>query len=144
MYQKILVVLDNSRSDEALVPHVQQLAGLTHARVVLAHVTEGRPGRHNGDSKPAGPGKAQAVRHYLESTADRLRSHGLQVSTHLAFGDPPKEILKTAEAEQCDLIAMTMEGHRVLADIIHSSTINEVRHKATVPVLLVRAVKPPA
>jgi nucleotide-binding universal stress UspA family protein len=50
-------------------------------------------------------------------------------------------ILRTAAEEHCDLIAMTTHGHRLLGDIIYGSTINEVRHKADVPVLLVRAHK---
>jgi len=39
------------------------------------------------------------------------------------------------------LIAMTTHGHRLLGDIVYGSTINEVRHKATMPLLLVRAGK---
>jgi len=49
--------------------------------------------------------------------------------------------LKAAEDRQCDLIAMTAHGHRLLGDLLYGSTINEVRHKAQVPVLLVRAGK---
>jgi len=37
------------------------------------------------------------------------------------------------------LIAMTMHGHRLVGDLIFGSTIHEVRHRTTVPVLLVRA-----
>ena len=58
---------------------------------------------------------------------------------HLAFGNPPDEILKTAEREQCDLIAMTTHGHRLLGDLIHGSTITAVRHKSQIPLLIVRA-----
>src|SRR5438477_6167363 len=59
-------------------------------------------------------------------------------SAHLALGDPPAEILRCAEKEKCDLIAMTSHGHRWLADLIYGSTIHEVRHKTSIPVLLVR------
>jgi len=76
----------------------------------------------------------------LESAAERLRAEGLDVSTCLALGDPPAEILKTADTEQCDLIAMTTHGHR-LGDIIHGSTIEAVRHKANVPILIVRGAR---
>jgi nucleotide-binding universal stress UspA family protein len=75
----------------------------------------------------------------LDQTASRLRSAGLRVSFHLAMGDPATEILKTANAEQCDLIAMTTHGHRFIGDLIYGSTIHKVRHKASIPVLLVRA-----
>jgi nucleotide-binding universal stress UspA family protein len=78
-------------------------------------------------------------RQYLEKTAGKLRDEGLTVTFKLALGDPPGEILKTAREEKCDLIAMTTHGHRLIGDLLFGSTINEVRHKATIPVLLVRA-----
>ena len=139
MYQKILVALENSRADEALVPHIEKLAALTHAQLVLVHVADGWVARNFNKLKLAESEEMKTDRQYLEATAAKLRAAGLQVSIHLALGDPPSEILKTAEEEKCDLIAMTTHGHRLLGDIIYGSTINEVRHKATVPVLLVRA-----
>ncbi len=57
----------------------------------------------------------------------------------LALGDPPREILRTAEAEHCDLIAMASHGHRLLGDLLFGSTIREVRHRTSIPGLLVRA-----
>jgi manganese transport protein len=59
----------------------------------------------------------------------------------LALGSPPAEILKVAEAEHCNLIAMTSHGHRLFGDIFHGSTINEVRHRTHIPIFLVRAEK---
>jgi len=38
-----------------------------------------------------------------------------------------------------NLIAMTTHGHRLIGDMLFGSTIHKVRHKATMPVLLVRA-----
>jgi nucleotide-binding universal stress UspA family protein len=63
------------------------------------------------------------------------------VNVHLALGNPPAEILKAADANGCDLIAMTTHGHRFFADLIYGSTITAVRHKSQVPVLLVRAAE---
>ena len=81
-----------------------------------------------------------ADRRYLDAAGrDALRDAGLQVRVHLALGNPPDEILKAAEQEQCDLIAMTTHGHRLLGDLIHGSTITAVRHKSRIPILLVRA-----
>ena len=49
------------------------------------------------------------------------------------------EILKVAEGEGCDLIAMAGHGHRLFGDIFHGSTITEVRHRTSIPILVVRA-----
>ena len=139
MYRKILVALENSRADQSLLPHVTELAKRLNSELLLVHVADGWVARNFEKLKLAESQEMKEDRSYLESTAERLRAAGLKVSAHLALGDPPTEILKTAEGEHCDLIAMTTHGHRLIGDLIFGSTIHEVRHKASVPVLLVRA-----
>lgn len=139
MYQKILVALENSAADDSLLPHVTQLARIHHSHLVLVHVADGWVARNFTQLSLTESEEMKNDRHYLEDVATRLRAEGLQVSALLALGDPPAEILKTAEKEGCDLIAMTMHGHRLLGDLIHGSTITEVRHRTQIPILLVRA-----
>jgi manganese transport protein len=139
MYQKILVALENSQADQSLLAHVTRLAQLLHSELLLVHVADGWVARNFTQLKLAESQEMKQDRDYLESTAATLRGSKLRVSTHLALGDPPTEILKVAEREHCDLIAMTTHGHRLIGDLIFGSTIHEVRHKASVPVLLVRA-----
>jgi len=141
MYQKILVALENGRADASLLPHVQALAQLAQSQLLLLHVADGWAARHFDDLKLAESEEMRADREYLEKTAASLRGAGLTVSTHLALGEPPREIIRTAEREHCDLIAMTTHGHRFIADLIFGSTIHEVRHGTNIPVLLVRAGK---
>ena len=59
----------------------------------------------------------------------------------LALGNPPSEIFKAAEGEHCDLIAMAGHGHRFFGDLFHGSTITEVRHRTSIPILVVRVKK---
>lgn len=139
MYQRILVALENTRSDQALLPHVEKLATLLRSELLLVHVADGWAARHFDRLKLAESEEMKADRAYLEDTAAKLRATGLQVRVHLALGDPATEILKTADTEKCDLIAMTTHGHRLIGDIIYGSTIEQVRHKAMVPLLVVRA-----
>jgi nucleotide-binding universal stress UspA family protein len=139
MYRKILVALENSRADKSLLPHVTELAKRFGSELLLVHVADGWVARNFDKLKLAESDEMKADRAYLENTATQLRAQGLTVSTQLALGDPPSEILKTGRAEHCDLIAMTSHGHRLIGDIIYGSTINEVRHRSAIPVLLVRA-----
>jgi len=122
-----------------LLPHIEQLALLLRAELVLVHVADGWAARHYDRLQLKESEEMQEDRRYLQQSAERLRSSGLSVSVHLALGDPPTEILKTAETEHCDLIAMTTHGHRLIGDIIFGSTIEHVRHRAAVPLLVVRA-----
>ena len=139
MYRKILVALENSRADKSLLPHVTELAKRFHSHLLLLHVADGWVARNFDKLKLAESDEMKSDRAYLEATAARLRAEGLAVTAHLALGDPPQEILKAAESEKCDLIAMTSHGHRFIADLVLGSTIHVVRHKTSIPVLLVRA-----
>lgn len=139
MYQKILVALENSAADGSLLPHVMELARRFKSHLLLVHVADGWVARNFDRLKLAESEEMKEDRSYLEKTAAAVRVAGLEVSAHLALGDPPTEILKTADREHCDLIAMTTHGHRLLGDLVFGSTISEVRHRSPVPILLVRA-----
>jgi len=141
MYRKILVALENSRADQALLPHIEKWAALLRSELLLVHVADGWAARHYNRLKLAESEEMKADRAYLDEAAAKLKAAGLQVKVHLALGDPPTEILRTAEAEQCDLIAMTTHGHRLIGDIIYGSTIEQVRHKSPVPLLVVSAAR---
>ena len=141
MYRKILVALENSAADESLLPHITALAKQLNSELLLVHVADGWVARNYERLTLAESEEMKNDRVYLEKVTADLRSRGLNVSSHLAMGDPPREILKTADSEHCDLIAMTTHGHRFIADLIFGSTIHEVRHGTKIPVLLVRAGK---
>jgi manganese transport protein len=141
MYHKILVALENSAADDSLLPHVAELARLLHSHLLLVHVADGWAARHYERMKLVESEEMRADRSYLEGAAARLRESGLSVSAHLAMGDPPTELLKAAENEHCDLIAMSSHGHRLLGDMIFGSTTHEVRHRTSIPVLIVKAAK---
>lgn len=139
MYRKILVALENSQTDQTLLPHVCQLAHCVGAELLLVHVADGWVARNFDRLKLAESQEMKDDRAYLETMAETLRADGLNVTTLLALGDPPTEILRASETEGCDLIAMTSHGHRLIGDFIFGSVIHTVRHKATVPLLVLRA-----
>jgi nucleotide-binding universal stress UspA family protein len=139
VYKKILIALENSRADETVVPHVTALARQMGAELILLHVADGWAARNFNQLKLAESDEMKADRDYLETTAARLRSAGLQVTVELALGNPPTEILRVAAAQNCNLIAMTSHGHKWLADFFLGSTIDKVRHNTSIPILVLRA-----
>ncbi len=141
MYRKILVALDHTAADESLIPHVAALAKLCGAELLLVHVADGWTARHYHELNLAESEEMREDREYLETVAVRMRESGLTVTALLALGAPPPEILKASVAEKCDLIAMTSHGHRLIGDILLGSTIDHVRHRTDVPLLVVRAKK---
>jgi manganese transport protein len=138
MYRKILVALDTSPSDQELLPPITRLAALLKSELLLLHVADGWVARNFEQLNLAESEEMKEDLRYLEETSARLRAEtGLKVSTHLAMGSPPDEILKIADSEQCDLIALASHGHRLVGDIIHGSTIEAVRHKARIPIFVI-------
>jgi nucleotide-binding universal stress UspA family protein len=138
MYHKILVPLENSNYDEAILDHVSALAKLCGASLILVHVADGWVARNWKQLDLRASEEMAHDQAYLEEVADRLSGAGLEVDAVLASGDPSHEIVQVAEREGCDLIAMSTHGHRFISDILYGSVANEVRHRSTIPVLLVR------
>jgi len=142
MYRRILVPLDNSRTDRAILEHVVKLARHDNASLVLIHVADGFAARNLEQLELRESDEMKKDRAYLDETAARLTAEGLQVDAVLASGDPAEEITAAAEQERCDLIAMGTHGHRWVKDFLFGSVANAVRHRTGVPVLMVR--QPPA
>ena len=139
MFKKILVALDHSRADATLLPRMKDLARLTHADLLLFHVSHGWAARWQEDLNLSDSPEIKDDREYLEKLGRELTEEGFTVSVLHSTGDPADEILKTARTEKCDLIAMTTHGHRLLSDLIYGTTITKVRHEAAIPIFLVKA-----
>lgn len=138
MYKRILVPLENSKYDDAIVAHVRELAKLCRATVVFIHVADGFAARN---AKQLNLRESEEMRldlDYLERRTDELKQAGVDADSVLAGGEPSKEIAEAATRENCDLIAMSTHGHRFVKDVVFGSVANEVRHITNVPVLLVR------
>jgi nucleotide-binding universal stress UspA family protein len=139
MYSHILVAIENSNADRTVLEHVQKLAKLTGASLLLVHVADGWAARHYDELALRESEEMKEDRAYLSRIQEQLAAAGFQVSAHLALGDPATELVRVAEAQHVDLIAMSTHGHRFLNDLIRGSTADRVRHNVTVPVLMIRA-----
>ena len=138
MYRRILVPLENSAYDQAILEHVSRLARFCGASVLLVHVADGWVARTWQQLNLRESEEMQRDRDYLDAVADRLATEGIEVDALLAGGDPSREIVQIAAREECDLIAMSTHGHRFISDVLYGSVANEVRHRSVIPVLLVR------
>lgn len=137
MYKTILLTLDGTPTDRAIIQHVKPLAKLAASRVVLLHVADGWAARTYGDDAVSREINEDTA--YLQKVRDEFRSEGISADTDLAFGDPATEIVKWVKQKGCDLVAMSTHGHRFLGDLFLGTTANRVQHKISVPVLLLRA-----
>jgi len=137
IYGTILVTLDGTPSDRAIIEHIKRLAKLANSRLVLLHVADGWAARTYG--RDAVSREIAEDTAYLETVRAEFQSAGIPAQAELAFGDPSKEIIKWVQQKGCDLVAMSTHGHRFLADVCLGTTANRVQHSVSAPVLLLRA-----
>jgi len=138
MYETILVTLDTTSTDRAIIDHVKRLArAVSTRRVVLLHVADGWAARTYG-SEAISP-EITEDQAYLDRVRAEFEAAGIATEVALAFGEPALEIVSWVQREGCDLIAMSTHGHRFVADLFLGTTAIRVQHRVNVPVLLLRA-----
>jgi len=137
MYDKILVTLDGTATDRAIIEHVKRLAHLAKSRLVLLHVADGWAARTYGPDAVSPEITEDTA--YLDKVRSEFQQEGIPTEMELAYGDPASEIVRWIKEKGCDLVAMSTHGHRFLADIFLGTTATRVQHAISVPVLLLRA-----
>jgi manganese transport protein len=137
-YSNILVPLDHSDSDQEALGNALALARTHGARIILLHVEEGIPSQLFGSlSSTAEIAEGQD---YLAHVVASLREQNVKVEVVVRHGNSPaKEIAAVVHDFQPDLVVMASHGHRGLKDLIFGTTINSLRHRVKVPLLIVSA-----
>jgi universal stress protein A len=143
-YRRILVPVENSPYDEAVLAHIRPLARLCGADLVLIHVADGWAARTADQLDLRESEEMRKDREYLTMLAQSLEAEGFRAEAVLAGGDPGKEIVAAAERESCDLIAMATHGHGLIKDVLYGTVAWTVRHRTHIPVLLIRGKDRPA
>jgi nucleotide-binding universal stress UspA family protein len=137
MYKTILVTLDTTPTDRAIIDHVKKLAKIVNGAVVLLHVATGVPAQFHGIN--AAGEEVEQDEGYLRTVKSEFEAAGIPATAELAYGDPAKQIVKWVQEKGCDLVAMSTHGHQFVADLVLGATAHKVQHSISVPVLLLRA-----
>jgi nucleotide-binding universal stress UspA family protein len=145
MYQTILVPLDGSKRAEAILPHMEQLAGRCEAKVVFFQVVEPIPlAVGAGDAygvlqQHQLEEKTKEAEAYLASLRGEFREKGIEARTHVAHGPVVEGIINAAEREGADLIAIASHGRTGLSRVFYGSVAAGVLHRIDRPLLIVRS-----
>lgn len=130
VYKKILVAMDCSSVDEAIIAHVSALALQNNAQVDLLHVVHS----HTLDQDRVLRERAQDC---LTSHHELLKQRGIKARIVIKSGEPDTEILKEIASKDYDLVAMATHGHSFIGDILFGSVSRTLKHKISVPLLLI-------
>ena len=131
LYHKILVTIDCSSVDQAIIRHVSGIALQNNAKVYLLHVVHA----HTLDQRRVLKDEAETC---LESYRLELENQGIEVFKVLREGEPDKQILDEIENNDYDLVAMATHGHTFIGDLLFGSVSKALKHKINVPLLLVK------
>ena len=132
LYKRILLLLDRSDADKAILEHVLDLAEMHESHVFLCHIVHS----HTLDQNRYLHGEAKR---YLEKMKKTFESRGIAVDAIIGSGEPEKEILKELDKAEYDLIAMGTHGHSKFFDILYGSVSNCLKHSTSIPILLIKA-----
>ena len=135
-YSRVGVAIDYGLLDQKVVSHAQTLAKQHGAALYLFHVVEGVSGQLYG--KKAFDDEARTDLEHLESIANQLRQSGIEANAMLGFGRVPEQLVELAKKTNIDLLVMGGHRHRGLKDIFFGASITKVRHRLSIPVLVVQ------
>src|SRR5271156_2082164 len=102
MYKTILVTLDGTATDRAMIEHIKSLAKLAQSRVVLLHVADGWAARTYGPDAVSREITEDTA--YLKKIRSEFQSAGITTDAELAYGEPVNEIVKWVKQKGCDLV----------------------------------------
>ncbi len=135
-YERIGVALDYGEMDAKVLSHAQTLAQQHHATLYLFHVVEGVSGQLYGTN--AYDDEARTDTSHLKNIAQQILSSGIQVVPLLGYGRAPEQLIKLTNETHIDILVMGGHRHRGLKDIFFGASISEVRHRLSIPVLVVQ------
>jgi nucleotide-binding universal stress UspA family protein len=130
VYKKILVAMDCTPVDDAIIEHVSALALQNSAQVYLLHVVHS----HTLDQDRELRKLAEVA---LESRSKTLRARGVEAFIVIRNGEPDEEILEEIEEKDYDLVAMGTHGHSFIGDILFGSVSRTLKHRISLPLLLI-------
>lgn len=136
-YQHLCVALEHSAGDALVISAALSIAQPNRAKITLLHVVD-TPGSMVFGSATQSLHSAQDEA-YLDALAREIEDRHQLVETLLCYGQPAEQIIQAVKDQGFDFLVLGSHGHRGLMDLIYGQTVTSVRHKVTIPVLVVRS-----
>lgn len=134
-YKRIAIALDFSSVDHKTVASALQL-GKKDASFTLIHIVETVGALFYGNQ--IADFETSSDREYLETYKTKLIEMGYKIEVQLGFGNPKKKIPSIVNGGNFDILIMGSHGHKLFKDILFGTTVDAVRHKINIPVMIIR------
>jgi nucleotide-binding universal stress UspA family protein len=126
MYRRIMVPLDGSELAQTALPHALELCAGLKATLVLLHVCDPRQG------------SPEASHRYLDFMRRQHDGAGVPIELLVREGPVATAIVRAAEEQRIDVIAMATHGRSGLQRVVYGSVAEQVLRSSSKPVLLLR------
>lgn len=133
-YKRIGIAVDFSGKDNKTIQHAIMMGGKS-VDYLLIHIVESAAARYLG--KNADDFETESDKKNLKEYMKTLQDLGYSSQYRIGFGSPANELAKAVSEEQIDLLVMGAHGHKGIKDLVFGSTVDSLRHKIKVPVLVV-------
>jgi len=134
IFKRIAVALDFKALDEKLIAHAIN-QGSKESKYVLIHVVETVSATFSGNATDDDETRQDAER--LQTLADQLKKRGYTVETQLGYQNRIEEIVRIVKSYEADILVMGAHGHRGIKDLLYGQTVEQVRHRLKLPILIV-------
>lgn len=131
---RIGVAVDFSTSDSKAINRAIQIGSL-NTTLVLMHVLESTNAVVYGEN--AFDLEREEDFQKLKQYQVQLHEQGFKCEVQLGYGNPKQSIPELVLKNNCDMLVMGTHGHKTLKDILLGTTVESVRHKIKVPLVIV-------
>jgi manganese transport protein len=134
-YKRIAITIDFSAVDSKTIQSALAQGG-KDATYILLHIVETAGAMWYGSeiADREADEDASGLKNYLE----QLQHQGYQVKMKVGYGNPRRTIPEIVNVFDADLLVMGAHGHNWAKDLIFGTTVDVVRHRVHIPVLIVR------
>ncbi|MEZ7506801.1 Nramp family divalent metal transporter [Flavobacterium sp. Arc2] len=133
--RNIAVTVDFSSADEVALNSAFELGG-KQANYTLIHIVETVGALIYGEN--IDDHETSVDEKLLNEYKEMLSERGFKVDIQLGFGKPNKVIPTIINEGAFDVLVMGTHGHTGFKDLIFGTTVDKLRHKITIPLLIVK------
>lgn len=135
VYSHIGLCIDFGTMDDTIIQSALGQGG-KKARYTIIHVVETAVARYAGAG--AMDMETREDENNLKSYQTQLKKLGYNSDIEIGYGNVAKAIAKVVDQQNIDLLVMGAHGHKGISDIILGTSVDAVRHRINVPLLIVK------
>ncbi len=133
-YENIGITVDFSKHDQDTIRHAMMQGG-KDANYLLIHIVETAAARYHGDHVM--DNETLSDEQNLIIYQQNFKEFGYNTSYEVGYGNAATSIAAIVKQKKIDFLVMGAHGHKGIKDLLFGTTVNAVRHKVKIPVLII-------